>query len=669
MKPIRLILAFAAIALFTTTMPVVAADVVLSSPDEHIAVRFRLMDQGANRQIPVYDVQFKGKQILSESKLGLQFQGSGALQQNLVSTSVSLRSHDETYDVVNGKSATARDHYDEATVSLQESAGLKRKLVLSFRAYDDGVAFRYTIPQQENIEKFVITDELSHFSFTDEPTVYHLSFDKYANPHEGPYKTERMSVMPGAPNHVDLPVLMECKDGNWIAITEAALTDYAGLFLNRVEGANAFISDLTPSRLDPEVCVRGVAPHISPWRVIMIGDNPGALITSSIILDLNEPCQFEDTSWTKPGKTTWHWWNGTQAKDVDFKPGMNTATMKHYIDFCAANDIDYHALVDHKDLGWYGNSRGDLENEDMTTAIPEIDLSGILDYAGKKGVGIRLWLHQKNVRKQMKEAFPLYEKWGIKGFMMDFLDHSDQETMQFAYEVLQEAAKHHLKVQLHGAAKPTGLRRTYPNLMNIEYLLWAEGTTPQHNVTVPFTRMLAGPMDYHLGGFRSVMPKDLTERQKGYKAVVIGTRCHHLAMYVVYENPMPMVADYPEAYRNQLGFEFIREVPTVWDETRVLNAKVGDYITIARRRGKAWYIGSMTDWTARELEVPLGFLSEGVYTATVYSDTEETKDDPNVLRKDRYRVTSKDTIDTKLGSGGGLVIVLRPSGSESVPPR
>ena len=401
---------------------------------------------------------------------------------------------------------------------------------------------------------------------------------------------------------------------------------------------------------------------------MMIADNPGSLITSNIILNLNEPCRFADTSWVKPGKTTWHWWNGTQAKNVDFTPMMNTATMKHYIDFCAENGIDYHALVDHDGQGWYGLSRGDLENESITTAIPEIDLPEVLAYANKKGVEIRIWLHWKNVKRQMKEAFPVFEQWGVKGFMMDFMDHSDQETMRFCNEVLEYAAKHHLKVQLHGASKPTGLRRTYPNLtniegvMNLEYLLWSDGCTPEHNVTVPFTRMLAGPMDYHLGGFRSVKPEALKERQQGHTAVVIGSRCHHLAMYVVYENPVPMVADYPEAYENQLGFEFIQQVPTVWGETRVLNAKVGDYITVARMHKNAWYVGSMTDWTERRLEIPLDFLPVGEFTATIYSDAEGTRDDPNALRKQQTTVTSTDTITAELAPGGGNVIVLQPAG-------
>ena len=668
---VRLLILTVPILLVLGTVACPAQSVALHSPNKQIVVHFRISDEGAKQRIPMYDVHFMGTPILMDCELGLDFLKSGILQEQLVLTSTSFHALDETYSVVNGKTATARNHYNEVTISLEETTGLRRRLDVSFRAYDDGIAFRYTLPRQAALDDFVITNELSRFATSTDPTVRYLSFEEYANPHEGLYETRKMSHIDTKSTHIDVPVLLECDDGAWVAITEAALVDYAGLYLRRVKGTNAFESDLTPSRRDPKVKVCGVAPHKSPWRVLMIADNPGALITSNLILNLNEPCRITDTSWIKPGKTTWHWWNGTTAKDVDFTPGMNTATMKHYIDFCAENGIGYHALVDHEGQGWYGKSRGDLENEDMTTATPEIDMQEILRYAKQKGVEMRVWMHWKNAARQMGEAFPLYEQWGIKGFMMDFMDHSDQDMMRFCHQVLELAAKHHLKVQFHGASKPTGLRRTFPYLtniegvLNLEYLKWSDKCTPEHNVIVPFTRMLAGPMDYHLGGFRSVKREDFEARRQNLEPVVMGTRCHHLAMYVVYENPVPMVCDYPTAYRHQPGLEFLRQVPTVWDDTKVINAKVSDYITVGRRHGDEWYIGSMTDWTERELAIPLAFLSDREYSATIYSDTQETKKDPNLLKKEQYLVTATDTITAKLGSGGGHVIVLSPVGSES----
>ena len=651
--------------------------ITLNSPDKRISIQFKINKKDSNQNIPIYNVYFNKTPILIDSELGIDFKDSGVFKENVIVKDVSYDSKDEIYPVINGKTAKARNHYNEANITLKETVGLKREIILSFRAYKDGVAFRYTIPKQNKINEFVIRNELSNFKFTNDSKVYYLSFGDYTNSHEGTYKIEKMSELVTDTTHIDLPVLIETKESIWIAITEAALVDYAGLNLKKSNNANTFQSDLTPSINNADIKVKGTTPHKSPWRVLMIADNPGRLIESNIILNLNEPCKIKNTEWIKPGKTTWHWWNGTIAKNVNFNPGMNTATMKYYIDFCAENNIDYHALVDQSGQGWYGKSRGDLTNEDITTSIPEIDLQEILTYAKKKGIGIRVWLHHTNVKRQMEEAFPLYEKWGIKGYMLDFFDEgrADQETVNFSNQVLKESAKHHLKVQFHGAYKPTGLRRTFPNLVNIEgvlnleYLKWSDRCTPEHNVIVPFTRMLAGPMDYHLGGFRSVKKEEFNAEGNLIEPVVMGTRCHHLAMYVVYENPVPSVCDYPEAYKNQLGFEFIKQVPTVWDDINVINAKVGEYITIARRKGDEWYIGSMTDWTGRKIKIPLDFLSEGNYSAEIYSDIEESNKNPNMLEKEEYLVTSKDIIITQLVSGGGNVIKVSPTGLSSKLPK
>ncbi|MGM0655159.1 MAG: glycoside hydrolase family 97 catalytic domain-containing protein, partial [Thermodesulfobacteriota bacterium] len=570
--------------------------VILNSPDNSIQVKVSINQEALKR--PYYNIYFKEQPILVNSELGIEFTKTGILQNNLKIIELSYNSFNETYEVINGKSHLAHNHYNEAIMTLEETEGFKRKIILVFRAYNDGVAFRYTIPKQDNINDFIIKDELSTFHFPDNPRVWYLSFKEYQNSHEGPYKINEISEIEIDSTHIDLPVLIESKDNVWLAITEAALIDYAGLYLKKLENKNAFQSDLTPSIDNADVKVEGITPHKSPWRVLMIAETPGRLIETNLILNLNEPCKIEDTDWIKPGKTTWHWWNGTTAKNVNFEPGLNTATMKHYIDFCAENGIDYHALVDQDGQGWYGRSRGNVDNNDMMTSIPEIDLQEVLSYAQKKGVEIRVWLHWKNIKKQMKEAFPLYEKWGIKGFMMDFIDRSDQEMVNFCNLVVKEAAKYHMKVQFHGAYKPTGVRRTYPNLMNkegvlnLEYLKWSDMCTPDHNLIVPFTRMLAGPMDYHLGGFRSVTKENFSSTLNNIEPVVMGTRCHHLAMYVVYESPFQMVSDHPLTYKGQLSFSFIKDCPATWDETIVINGYPGEYITVVRRNGNDWFLGS-----------------------------------------------------------------------------
>jgi alpha-glucosidase len=265
--------------------------------------------------------------------------------------------------------------------------------------------------------------------------------------------------------------------------------------------------------------------------------------------------------------------------------------------------------------------------------------------------------------EHLEEAFTQYEKWGVQGLMVDFLDRDDQEMVLFAERVLQSAARHHLHIHFHGVWKPTGLQRMYPNLfnhegvLNLEYLKWSDQCGPEHNLTVPFTRMLAGPMDYHLGGFRSVNRDQF--KPQGMKPGVLGTRCHHLAMYVVYENPMPMVCDAPTAYEGQPGFDFIRQVPTSWDETRVLSGQVGDYIVVARRNGSAWYLGAMTDWTARVLDVPLSFLAPGRYQLETWADAVGAED-PNRLTYEKRTVEAQDKLVLRLNGGGGQAVRIQP---------
>ncbi len=307
----------------------------------------------------------------------------------------------------------------------------------------------------------------------------------------------------------------------------------------------------------------------------MVADAPGRLIESNLVFHLSAPSQIADPSWIKPGKTTFPWWNGYVLPGVDFKPGVNTATMKHYIDFCAAHGIPYHSL-DGLDIAWYGGPIQPNGTTDITKAAPSIDMPELLRYAREKNVRLRLWLHWLALKPQIDEAFRVYEAWGIEGVMVDFMDRDDQEMVAFYHEMASKAAQHHLTVTLHGAYKPTGLERTWPNVLNYEAALnqeydkWEKpgepGTPPAHNLDIAFVRMLAGPLDYHQGGMRSVLPENYQPHDKGPS--VQGTRGHQLAMYVVYQNHLPMLADYPAAYEGQAGLDFLAEVPATWDETR-----------------------------------------------------------------------------------------------------
>jgi alpha-glucosidase len=652
----------------------------ITSPDGNLIVSFRIENTLKGKRVPVYCVKYKGHSVIDESRLGMVLGNNDTLLNNLIIREVLLSEKNEEYPVDFGKTKTAVNNYKEMDICLGESGSLKRSLHIVFRAFNDGIAFRYQFPRQTELTDFLVTDELTTFLFNENPRVYYTAFDNYTNSHEALYSEKLLSEIPPEPALIDMPATFKLSDNLYAAITEADVRNYPGMYLIKGKGEDkTLFGALSPLPGQTEVKARLSAPARSPWRVIMIADKIGKLIESNLINNLCEPSENVDISWIKTGKTTWPWWNGTIAKNVDFKVGVNTATTKYYIDFAAKNGIAFHAISDENGIAWYGPSRGsEVANQDVTTPIPDLDMPEILRYAKEKGVGIRFWVHYGALQKRIDSAFALYGKWGINGLMVDFLDRDDQEIMNYMEEVLQKAAKNHVKIQFHGAPKPTGLKRIYPNLtntegvLNLEYLKWSDKCSPAHNVMIPFTRMLAGPLDYHLGGFRSVTreefakrfpedPSGKRNRLNNSAPVVMGTRAHHMALYVVFENPEPMICDYPDAYKNQTGFEFVLKVPTVWDDIKVINAEVGEFITIARKKGNDWYIGSITNWTSRDLKIPLDFLSPGDYEAEIYSDTPETVKDPNVVSLSKSIVSSKDIIKANLVTGGGHVIHLKPN--------
>jgi alpha-glucosidase len=458
-----------------------------------------------------------------------------------------------------------------------------------------------------------------------------------------------------------MPTLFQFPGNIFLAITEAELVDYAGMYLMKHNGE--LVSKLSPLPHQTGIKVKATLPHASPWRVLMISDRVGALIESNILTDLNEPCKIKDLSWIHPGKTTFPWWNGNVTPDTLNAPGNNFVTAQYYIDFCARNGIDYHSVVEYGLHQWYVDDGVNFQpgpHADVTTPVPGLDMKEICDYASIKGVGVRVWVHWAALYPRLDTAFALFEKWGLKGMMVDFMDRDDQEMVNIQTEILQKAAAHHLHIQFHGAYKPTGLSRTYPNeytregTLNYENNKWTQGLPPDHDIYMPFTRMLAGSTDYHLGGFRAVPEKDY--RAQYTRPLILGTRCHMLAMYVVLENYLQMVCDYPAAYEGQDGFEFIKEVPTTWDETKVLDAQVCKYITIARRKNNDWYVGTITNHESRQVVIPLNFLGEGKYKAEIYSDANDVATDPNHLIKQTKEVTNKDVITFNIASGGGEVM-------------
>ncbi len=385
-----------------------------------------------------------------------------------------------------------------------------------------------------------------------------------------------------------------------------------------------------------------------------------------MVANLNPPSAIGDTSWIKPGKTPWDWWNGSQAKGVAH-PGKNNETMKYYIDFAARNKFEYMLI----DAGWAagfpampGQAAQSRRRADLTKSIAAIDMPMLVEYAKSKNVRLWLWAHFRDMYDQMDDAFGQYEKWGIAGVKVDFMDRTDQWMVNWYRTAAQKAANHHLMIDFHGAFKPDGMQRTYPNVltregvMGAEYNKWSARITPKHDVTLAFTRMLAGPMDYTPGGFDNVTRENFVARNRA--PMVMGTRAHHTALYVVFESELQMVSDSPDAYDGQKETEFLKAVPASWDETRVLNGVPPKYITVARRRGNEWFVGSITDWDARELDVPLNFLGSGNYDAEIYADGPNAAVQPKDSVVERRRVNAQSVLKVKLAPGGGNAMRIVP---------
>lgn len=631
----------------------------LASPSGNIFFTFRLTGGKV-----FYNVSYKNKIIIENSSLSLRF-NNGPFEKNLSLKFPHYRDTTEEYTLVVGKTNLVHTRYKEVSLPLEENSAPYRKIIIIVRAFDDGIAFRYILPRQPNWSVATLLEENTTFKLAGDPIVRALLLPDYTTSHEGLYSIQPLSQI-ASDTLMDMPALFEFPGNVFLAITEAALVDYAGMYLGRHD--NHLTSLLSPLPGQTKEKVKIKLPHNNPWRVLLISDRIGALLESNIITTLNEACALTDISWIKPGKTTFPWWNGNVLPDSINAPGNNFVTAKYYIDFCARNNIEYHSVVEYGLHQWYTDDGVGFQpgpHADVTKPVPGLDMKEICDYANKLGVGIRVWVQWKALYSKLDTAFALFEQWGIKGLMVDFMDRDDQEMVNIQTEILQKAARHHMHIQFHGAYKPTGLSRTYPNeftregTRNYEVNKWApQGLSPDHDVNIAFTRLLAGSTDYHLGGFRAV-PEKLFKTQYT-RPLMIGTRCHMLGMYVVLENYIQMVCDYPAAYEGQDGFEFIRLLPTTWDETKVLDAKAGEYICIARRKDKQWFIGIINNHEARTIDLPLTFLEEGTHIADIYADGEDAETNPNQLRKEIKQVTNKSIITTNVAGGGGSVMRIQP---------
>jgi alpha-glucosidase len=515
-----------------------------------------------------YAVTFRDKPLMDPSELGLDLQDQSPLGPGWRYVNAQHDSKDDSYTIPVGKTKEVRDHYNSLIAEFSGDSGVS--LSVEVRAFDDGVAFRYVVPEQPSLHNVHITGERTQFRYSKDATLYPLVVNGFQSSYEDDYQMRTVSGL-----HRDwliaLPLLAEVPGTGWVAITEANIDNYAGMYLRSDHPTFSLKAQLSPRVDNPDVAVNTGTPFTSPWRVLMIGDAPGRLIESNMILNLNPPSKIADTSWIQAGKSAWDWWSGDTATGVNFTPGMNTETLKHYIEFASDSGFPYMLI----DAGWAkstpGAKPGDYADPaDITQFNSKVDLPELLRYAKEKNVRIWLWSHWTSIDKYMDQAFPLFEQWGVAGVKIDFMNRDDQWMVDWYRRVVEKAAEHHLMIDYHGAFKPDGLRRTYPNLvtreavMGKEYSKWSARVTPVHNTTLPFTRMLAGPMDYTPGAFNNTNLENFVGRN--VMPMSLGTRAQELALYVVFESPLEMVSDYPEQYKGQKAFDFIKQVPATWDQ-------------------------------------------------------------------------------------------------------
>jgi alpha-glucosidase len=688
---LKIVKLFALVLLAALAATAQTGPVVLASPNGALEISIATVRgqsvEAAGGEL-AYRVTFRGQPVIQWSNLGLILEAAPALGTAVRIESSQASSQDETWTAVQGKTSRIRNHYNAVAVQTVETAANGRRLVVEARAYDDGVAFRYVVPEQPSIKELRILNEATQFRFSKYANTFSLISRGFETSNEDDY--HELTIGGLHPEYlVNLPVLVEVPGIAWVGLTEADIEDYSSMFVTAAGGqtlmarlapreenpnSNAEIAPSFPTKEDrSKVSVIAQTPVRSAWRALMIADQPGRLVESNMVLNLNPPCAIGDTSWIRPGKTSWDWWNGSQAKGVA-KPGMNNDTMKYYIDFSARNKFEFLLI----DGGWQASllrpavqvGSGQYGGLSNTQSIPAIDIPMLVAYAKSKNVRIWVITSSKDMRgERLDEALAQYEKWGLAGVKIDFIDRTDQWMMNWYREVARKAADHHIMVDFHGASKPDGSARTYPNVltregvMGAEYNRWSARVTPRHNVTLAFTRMLAGPMDYTPGGFNNVTREEFAPRTTA--PVVMHTRAHATALFVVFESGLQMVADSPDAYDGQKELDFLKAVPAAWDETRVLNGVPPKYITIARRRGQEWFVGSITDWDARELDVPLSFLGSGAYNAEIYADGPNAAAQPKDSVIEKRRVDARTVLKLKLAPGGGSAIRLVPVQGES----
>ena len=617
---------------------------VLESPDGNVAVKFDLKDIGDRQSCPTYTVTYNDQLVIADSRLGFAIKDAVPLEAGFEIVEVSRTSHDSTYSPVYAERKTIRDHYNQLVAELRESRPPHRRLRLTFRAYNEGAAFCYTLPEQDALKSFVISAEKTQFRFTHDHTAYAV----YSA--QGEYSKVPLSKIK---NNCERPLTVRIDEGLFASVAEARLVDYARMRLSPEQGRPLTLVSSLHSEVD------AAAPMTTPWRVILLGRTPGELLERNyLLLNLNEPCAIEDTSWIKPGKV---------IREVT----LTTTGGKSCVDFAVEHNLQYVEF----DAGWYGHEYGDDSDARTISVDPKrskgpLDLHYIIEYAKQRGIGIILYVNRKALERQLDEILPLYEKWGIKGVKYGFVQVGSQRWTAWLHEAVRKAARHHLMVDIHDEYRPTGYSRTYPNLMTQEGIRGDE-TKPSNSLTLTilFTRMLAGAADNTICYYDGRVDENASHAYQLAKSVCFYSPWQFLYWY---DRPTssPRRSGGAGGGRNVIGdepdLEFFDHVPTVWDDTKVIHGKIGEYAVLARRSGESWFIGCMNGDTPHTLDVPLNFLDKNrSYVAHIYADDPAIETRTRV-RTSRWIVDSSSVLKVELSPRGGQAIRIHPATADDL---
>jgi alpha-glucosidase len=624
-----------------------AKDYKVSSPDGKITLNVS----------PATDlnwsVSYDGKEVISSAKAGMalvdgRILGSGEKVKKVTPGKI----NQILEPVVAYKRSKTEDNCNTLLIAFRSGVAIQ------FRAYNDGVAYRFETSFKDEIS---IKNEIADLQFPTGSNAWYPLEESFMSHNERVFIYSSLDTI-GIKHLASLPTLFNANGVN-VLFTEADIEDYPGMWIRgagsgKITGVQPGYPDTEKLTSDRDMYVSTTKDYIAktkgtrtfPWRAFVIAGNDKQLVESDMVFRLGSPSRVEDTKWIKPGQVAWDWWNASNIYGVDFKSGINNDTYKYYIDFASKNGIEYIIL----DEGWYKTGTSVLK------PIPEINVEELCRYGESRNVGIILWVVYKTFWDEIDEAVALYEKWGVKGVKVDFMQRDDQKMVNFYYEAARKTAEHHLLIDFHGSYKPDGLQRTYPNALTREGVRgmendkWERNITPEHDVTLPFTRMVAGPMDFTPGAMVNMDKANFNPQFT--RPASQGTRVHQMSMYVIYESPLQMLSDSPSNYmKEQECTDFIVKVPVVWDDIKVLAAKTGDYLLLARRSGSDWFVGGMTDWTPRQLELDLSFLPAGEYMMDIFQDGINADKHAQDYKHIKKSVKTGDKLKIEMAPGGGWV--------------